>query len=210
MGDDAHDAVSADGENGQGVLVVPAPDREPGRRSPDDAPDLLQVAAGLFHPDDVGDLRQPDGGLCSEVGDGARRDVVENARDGDRLGDGPEVTVEALLRRLVVVGHDQEQPVGARPLRLAREFDALGGAVGARACDDVAPARQRLFYLADQAQLLLARQGRGFARRPADHQRVASGLDERDGQSAGADVVHGAVPGERRDHRGNHPPERRR
>src|SRR3712207_8398750 len=70
-----------------------------------------------------------------------RRHVVEDDRPVDGLGDGPEVGVEAVLGRLVVVGDGAEDAVDADVGGFLAELDALGGVVVAGAGDDLAAGR---------------------------------------------------------------------
>ena len=63
--------------------------------------------------------------LDAHVDHRARRDVVDDERDADRLGDGAEMRVEAALARLVVVGRDDEHRVRAGLLGMHGELDRL-------------------------------------------------------------------------------------
>ena len=74
----------------------------------------------------------------------AAGDVVEHHRQPGGVGDGGEVPVQALLRRLAVVRRDGEQAVGAGALGLAGQFDAVPGVVGADAGDDEGAVADRL------------------------------------------------------------------
>ncbi len=66
----------------------------------------------------------------------ARRDVVDDDRQLGCLGDGGEMRIEAALRRLVVIGRDDESRIGARLLGILHQPDRLFGVVGAGAGDD--------------------------------------------------------------------------
>ena len=97
--------------------------------------------------------------------DRARRDVVDEDRDPDRVVHGLEVLVEPFLGRLVVVGRDDEKRVGARLLGVLCEVDRLGRVVRAGAGDD-RHAPLRLIYAPFHDSLVLVmRQSRTFAGR---------------------------------------------
>ncbi len=98
----------------------------------------LPVAS--FHAGDVLQLEQARHGLDRHVDHRARRDVVDDDRDADRVVDRLEVLVEALLGRLVVVRRDDQHRVGARLLRVTGEVDRLAGVVRAGAGDHRHPA----------------------------------------------------------------------
>ena len=97
--------------------------------------DAGDVAGGVLDADDVLQLEKPRHGLDRHVDHRARRDVVDDDRDADRVVDRLEVLVEPFLGRLVVVGRHDEERVGAGLLGMARELDRLGGDVRAGAGD---------------------------------------------------------------------------
>ena len=68
--------------------------------------------------------------------------------------------VETLLRRLVVVGNDDERGVGAGFLGMARIFEGLGRTVRSGAGDYRHPAGRRLDGQFDDAPVFSFRQGR--------------------------------------------------
>ena len=67
---------------------------------------------------------------------GAAGDVVQDDGDVHLAGDGLKVAKHAFLRRLVVVGVDEEGGIGAGIFREAGEVEGLVGGVGAGAGDD--------------------------------------------------------------------------
>ena len=175
-----------------------------GRGGADDFGDLLEVAAGFFDAGDVGAvLGQADGGRSGHIRAGAAGHVVEHDRGVDGVGDGAEVLVEALLRGLVVVGHDLEQAVDADFGGELGGFDGGSGAVGAGAGDEggvelVDDGQQ----LAEEDALLFVGEGGGFAGGAGDDDAVGAALDQRDGEGLGLLDVDRAVLAHRRDHGG--------
>jgi hypothetical protein len=70
--------------------------------------------------------------------------------------------VDALLRRLVVVGREQERAVGAGVLRVARQLDRLAGRVRAGAGQDRDATLRGLDDDLDDAAVLEMGEGRGL------------------------------------------------
>ena len=87
------------------------------------------------------------------------------------------MAVVAFLRRLVVIGTDQERAVGADALGEARQADGLAGAVGAGAGHHLDPARRPLADGGDDALVLLMVQGRRLAGGTHGGQAVGALLD---------------------------------
>ena len=92
-------------------------------------------AVASFTPTMFLQLEEPRHRRDRHVDDRARRDVVDDDRDADRVVHRLEVLVEPFLGRLVVVGRDDEKRVGARLLGVLGELDRLGRVVGAGAGD---------------------------------------------------------------------------
>jgi hypothetical protein len=120
------------------------------------------------------------------------------------------VVQDAGLPGLVVVGRDQKQRVGAELLGLLGQLDAVGRRVAADAgdhgrlvTDGVLDDTQDVAHLGHAA-------GRALPRRAAHHDAVMAVLEEVVGDRRRAVQVDGAVVGERRRHRREHPPEGRR
>ena len=82
--------------------------------------------------------------------------------------------VEALLRRLVVVGRDDEHGVGAGLLGMGDEIDRLEGAVRARAGDDRHAPAGDLDAKLDHPLVLVMGQRRRLAGRAHRHEAMAS------------------------------------
>jgi len=97
--------------------------------------DAGEVRRRVLHADDVLELIEPRHRGVRHIDHGARRDVVDQDRDADSVVHGLEVLVEPFLRRLVVVGRDHEQRVGAGFLGVPGEVDRLGRVVGTGAGD---------------------------------------------------------------------------
>ena len=136
VGPHGDDAAAADGQQGQGDVVVAGPEGEVGPHAVGDPHGVGHVAAGLLDAADVGVLRQPLHGLRGDGAAGAAGDIVEDGGDGHRVGHGGEVAVHALLVGLVVVGGDEQQAVGPQLLGPQALLHHGLGAVGASAGDD--------------------------------------------------------------------------
>ena len=100
------------------------------------------VADGVLDRDDGVPLLGGGVGLERDLGAGASGDVVEHDRHVGALDDAAEVVEHAGLAGLVVVGRDEQQPVGAELLGLAGQLDGVGGGVGADAGDHRRPGRR--------------------------------------------------------------------
>ncbi len=75
--------------------------------------DPVDLAGRVLDAGDVLQLEQPRHRLDRHVDHRARRDVVDDDRNADRVVDRLEVLVEPFLVGLVVVGRDHQHPVGA-------------------------------------------------------------------------------------------------
>src|ERR1044071_3431738 len=135
---DRDEPVPAERQQRERHRVVAGEDEEALGPAADNLHDLREVARSLLDGGDVLDLsRQPQRRPGRDVRGGAPRHVVEHdGQPRDRLRHRAEVLVQALLRRLVVVGRDDEHGVGARLLRRARVLDGVRRRVAARARDD--------------------------------------------------------------------------
>ena len=135
--------------------------------------DAVDLAGRVLDADDVLQLEEPRHGLDRHVDHRARRDVVDDDRNADRVVDRLEVLVEALLVRLVVIGRHDQHGVGARLLGVAGKVDRLGRVVGAGAGDHRHPALRHLDADFDDALVLVVAQRRAFAGRADRHEAVA-------------------------------------
>ena len=168
---------------------------------------LREVPRSLFDRDDVLDVaREAERRLRRDVRRRSPRHVVEHdGRRGHRFGDGAEVLIESLLRRLVVVRRDDEHRVRAHLGGLARLLDGVRGVVAPRSGDDArAPARDFNRRAYDRFALL-ARHRHALARRPARNEQAHAALYLPRDERAHALDVNRAVRFERR-HKGRRAP----
>ncbi len=109
-----------------------------------------------------------------DIDDGARRDVVDEDRQVDRIADRLEVPVEAFLGRLVVVAGRMQGGVGADLLGEAGEVDRLVGRVGAGTGDHRHALPGGFDAQLDDALVLVVAEGGAFAGGADRHQPVRS------------------------------------
>ena len=121
------------------------------------------------------------------------RDIIDKDRDADRIVDRLEMRVHACLGRLVVIGRDDQDRVGAHLLGMPRERDRLGGTVrpGARNHRDPAPDLVHRDF--DDPFMFLVAQGRALARGSDRNETVGSILDLPVDEFAKARLVHRPV-----------------
>ena len=134
-------------------------------------------------------------------------DVVHDERQAGGGGHGAEVRQQAALGRLVVVGRDHEDRVDAAALGGARELDAVGGVVGARAGDDGHATAHGLDHGAEHRRLLVVGERRRLAGGARDDKSVGAAPDEILGELGELAVVDGQVGVEGRHHRGEDRPQ---
>ena len=87
--------------------------------------DAHHVGGRVLYARDVLQLEQALHRVDRHVDHRARRNVVDDDRNADRVVDRLEVLVEPLLRRLVVVGRHDQHGVGAGLLGVPGELDRL-------------------------------------------------------------------------------------
>ena len=131
----------------------------------------------ILDADDVAELVEPLHRVDRHVDDRARRDVVDDDRDADRIVHRLEVLVHPLLRGLVVVRRDDKHAVGADLLGVAGELKRLQRVVGTRAGDHLGASSRLRDADLDDAAVLVVRQGRPRARRADRHEAVRALLD---------------------------------
>ncbi len=167
---------------------------------------LFQVAAGLLDGHDVLAVAgQPYGGLSLHVDASAARHVVEHHRQLGSGGDGLEVLVKTLLRRLVVIGTDTQHTVDALEVA-SLQLLHHGSSIVAATTHQNGHARLYLVYNQVLDSLLfLARQHRRLARRGQNAEKVSTVLQLIFHQAQQCLIVHLAVLLERR-HQGNTQP----
>ncbi len=95
-----------------------------------------------------------------------------------RFGDRTEMAQHAVLRRLVVVGDDGEDPIDAALRGFARQLDGMMRVVRARTRDHRRAVSERLFHDFEQPQLFVVLERRRFAGRPANDDAVVPDFDQ--------------------------------
>ena len=151
MGRHADDAVATECQDGEGIGIIAAPDKEIVAGLLDDFGYLFKITARFLHPDDIVDFAQPDDGIGGHVDHGARGHVVHDAGQTGAFRHRPEVLVEPLLGGFVIVRHHQQAGVNADFLRSPGRFNGLGGAVAPRAGDNRTLAADGRFYVPEKA-----------------------------------------------------------
>src|SRR5579872_1404121 len=116
----------------------------------------------------------------------------------DRL----EMRIKPLLRGLVVIGGNNERGIGPGPLRVAGEFDRLGGRVRSGARDHWNPALGDLDRELHHPLMLGMAERRRFAGRAAGHDPMRAFADLPIDKRAKSLLIHGTVA-ERRDESGD-------
>ena len=146
-------------------------------------------------------LEQPLHGVDRHVDHRAAGNIVDDDRNADGVVDRLVVLVEPFLRRLVVIGRDDQHRVGARLLGVLRQFDRLGGRIRAGAGDHRHPALGLIDAPFHHLLVLVMRQRRALAGGADRHQAVGALADLPVHQVAECLLVERAVF-ERRDQRG--------
>ena len=204
VADHGDHAVDAHRHEGEGDGVVTREDKEVLRCAMPNEIDLPNDAARLLDADDGGAVvGKADGGLGEHIYPGARGDVVDDDRDGRRLGDGAEVAVEPLLGGLVVEGADHQGGIDAGEVHRGEAGDHLEGAIGGDADDERQAVLIVLHEGPDDPVLLLLRERGGLGRGAEGDEEVRLALYLAVDQLAEAVVVDalGGVISEGRHHR---------
>jgi hypothetical protein len=113
---------------------------------------------------DVGEPRERRG---QDVRRGARGDVVDDERKAGVARNGFVMRDDAFLRRLVVVGRDQQRAVGAHAPGMARQLDRFARVVRARSGEYLDAPPRGLDGDLHHAHVLRVGESRGLARRAA-------------------------------------------
>ena len=116
-------------------------------------------------------------GLQSDVHAGTARDVVDDHRCFDLIGDGRVMLDQAGLRAFVVVRRDEQERVRADGGGHPAHFQRVGGGVAAGSGNDLAAARRIIHSVGNKGQLLLRGERCGFAGRAADDNGVDAAAD---------------------------------
>jgi soluble lytic murein transglycosylase len=199
IGGDADAAMASGSEEGERGVVLPRELTEMGADCPAGVERPGEIGGGVLDPDDVGDLGEAGHRLHAHVDDGARRDVVYDHRNVDRLGDGLEMQIKPLLRRFVVVGRDDQHPVGAGARGMGGEIDRLARAVGARPGDHRHPLGGRLDDDLDHPLVFVMAEGGRLAGRAHRHQPIGSLGDLPFHETPQRGLVDRAIGAHRRD-----------
>jgi hypothetical protein len=160
-----------------------------------------KVTGRVLHADDVGQLGKLPHRGGHHVDHRPGRDVVDDDRNAD-LVERAEMGDQALLRRLVVVGRDDQRGVGAHGLRVLDEAHGLDGVVGPRPRDHRNAARGGLHDDLDHLLMLVMGQRRAFPGRAHRHEAVRAFGDLPLHQRFQRVEIHGTV-GKGRDERGH-------
>jgi len=113
------------------------------------------VARGLLDAHDVGVRGQALYVALADAAATAAGDVVQNAGDVHGVGHGLKVLVDALFVRLVVVGGNEQQTIGAQALISERLGEHGLRGVRVRAGDDGDAARNLLDHCGDNGVVLV-------------------------------------------------------
>src|SRR3974390_494707 len=155
--------------------------------------DAHHIGSRVLHTGDVLAFEEPLYRVDRHVDDRARRDVVDDDWNTDRVVDRLEVLVQALLRGLVVVGRDDQDGIRTRIFRVLGEVDGLAGRVGARPPDHGDALLGLVDAPFDHALVLVMAQGWAFARGPHWHEPVRAFGDLPVDQGTERRLVHAAV-----------------
>ena len=111
------------------------------------------------------------------VRDGARRNIVKNDRNVDGVVNRLDVEIHALLGRFVVIGHDDENRIGADVFGVLGVIDRFCGGVGTGSGDNRDALVRRLNTDLHDALVFLVAYCRAFARRSNRYEAVGPLLD---------------------------------
>ena len=201
-GDVRVDADAADApelQEREDQVVVARVQVEP--RVLDDAARLVEVVVCLLDCFDGRDLRQLHDRLGLDIDHDAAGNVVDDDRPVADIRDRLEVLDDAALRRLVVVGGDDQEAMRAGGVRRVREVDRMGGRIRTRAGDHGGAVADGAERNADELEPLVVGERRRLAGRAGDDETVRAVLDEMVRQSCETVEVDRAVRPERRDDR---------
>ena len=132
------------------------------------------IAGRVLDPGNVLQFEQTLHGVDRHVDHRARRNIVDDDRDADRVVHRLEVVDHALLGRLVVIGRDHQHGVGAGLLAVPRKRDRLRRRVGAGAGDHRHPAAGLIDAPLHHLVMLRMRQRRAFAGGPTGNEAVGA------------------------------------
>ncbi|MCY1300948.1 hypothetical protein D9M70_505360 [compost metagenome] len=135
----------------------------------------LDLAGRILDADDVRiGLAKRRHGLDTHIHDRPAGDVVDDDRQLHAFGDRGIMREEALLRRLVVIGRDNEDRIGTSLFGMLRELDCFRRVVGAGAGDHRHPLGRRLDAELDDFLVLVMGKGRRLAGGADRHETMAA------------------------------------
>ena len=193
MGQHGDDALAAQGQQGDDLVVVAGVDVQLVAAQGCDLRHLADVAAGFLDGVDLRVGGKDLGRFRGDVYAGAGGHVVHDDRQVRGVGNGGVAGNETGLAGLVVVGGDHQQAVGTQVGGLFGHHDGVGGVVGAGAGDNGDAAVHPLDHVADNVQMLLVLQGGSFAGGAAADDGVGMGGDLVFHDAVDLGVVHAAV-----------------
>ena len=191
--------MPTEGYDRHSEVVLAGQDGKSRRRATDDFHDLCERSGSFLGAHDVAVLRQAQGCLGRHVGTGAAWDVVHHDRRLDSVGHRSEVLVEAFLRRLVVVGDDDEDAIDAHLIDLFRQRHHGRRRVPSRSCQHPNPVVALLSHYLDNSDPLCRAHGNAFAGRSARYDAIHTALDLPVDQGAKRGFIERSVPLERSD-----------
>ena len=175
VGQHGDDPDPSERHDGRDLVVVAAVNRKVVPARGGGLRDLRDVARRLLDSDDALVLCKLRVCRHSDVKAGARRHVVEYDRLVGHVGCGEEVLYQPLLRRLVIIGRDEQQRVGPNFAGIARERNFVVGIVCAGSGDHRHASRgvldrefyHRAVFLIGQRRRLAGRADRDYGVGPA-------------------------------------------
>ena len=160
-----------------------------------------EIAGRVLDAGDILQFVQPFHRVDRHIDNRTRRNIVDDDGKTNGIVDRLEMAVEALLRRLIVIGRDDEKAVGAGAFRETRQFDRFLRIVRTRPGDDGNAALGLADTGRDHFTMLLMRK-RGTLPGRADRHKPMRAVDDLPiRQGAESRLVETAVL-KRRDKRG--------
>ena len=194
VGDDRDHPVTADAHDRKRERIVTRKDREIVGRPDCDLTDLIERTARFFDTRNRRDfVGQAQNRFRSQVHPSPAGHVVEDEREIGCIGDRREVTVHPFLGRLVVIGHDDQRRIGARPRGVERVLDRTLGVVRAGSRDDRDAAADLADHSVHHAVVLRNRHRGRFAGGSAGHQSADAALDLKVDQTAQSGLIDLAI-----------------
>src|SRR5215813_1688203 len=170
-----NDAVTTEGKQRQRDSIIARQNYEIIRNSVSQCGHLSDVSRGFLDADDVGDHGKPFHRRRLQVRAASSRHVVEDDWQTRRPCDSAVVLIKAFLRRLVVVGRNGKQSIGAQQFDFTGKFDHLLRVVAAGAGEDRNFSGTLLDGDFDNAKVLGARQRRAFPGCAAGYEEIDAG-----------------------------------